>query len=438
MRTAVLLCTFAVLAHAQEETKYPGNPDGDGRATINGKISAEVMTRYGKETISGRLSAALKMERANFEKGLVQVSGVNLLFTGVKQSVITGRDGKRPTGTLGFAIAGETQYLKYDTKTNVIEGHLRGTVSASQFGELYLPKEEKGGDYDQPSQEAVISIHIQLTESLTEEAWKEGTEKEPRPLSVAGLLKLEAEVAFNKDLDLSEYVIQVDLQPIVVIEYIWWPMWEGAKRLCIQPVRIAYYTISGWPWQVSIHYSGDGLNFGMPGATTQWRKADVVFEQRAWKTVFNSDYATLLESEETALRNEVDDDDCVEMFFVDKFSPQDNHGGGATWGGGTADTKIISTDENADFGVDLTHLAHELGHAMTLKHPNSGFPTAASPHRVDASTGTLMCGSGFNNDNPTVNSQWNKDSLQNPLFEFTLKVISAGPDCINSGDCGAC
>ncbi|MEE4376106.1 MAG: hypothetical protein V2J55_01145 [Candidatus Competibacteraceae bacterium] len=47
-------------------------------------------------------------------------------------------------------------------------------------------------------------------------------------------------------------------------------------------------------------------------------------------------------------------------------------------GGGSASTKIISSDENADFGADLTHLADELGHVLTLKHPGSGFPTLIS------------------------------------------------------------
>jgi|GEM_PF-5868127 len=39
-----------------------------------------------------------------------------------------------------------------------------------------------------------------------------------------------------------------------------------------------------------------------------------------------------------------------------------------------------------------------------------------------------MCGSGFVNDNPPFNSEWNKDSVQNPLFVFALKFMSAAPD----------
>ncbi len=32
-------------------------------------------------------------------------------------------------------------------------------------------------------------------------------------------------------------------------------------------------------------------------------------------------------------------------------------GGGATWGCGTASAQIISSDANARYGIDLTHLA---------------------------------------------------------------------------------
>ena len=176
----------------------------------------------------------------------------------------------------------------------------------------------------------------------------------------------------------------------------------------------------------------------MPGANEQWHKADVVFEVRDWRTLHKSQYKVLQESEEDDLLDEVQVDDCVEVFFVDKFDPSDNHGGGVTFGVGTASTQIISSDENADHGIDLTHLAHELGHAMALHHPEQGFPTATFPNIFDGSTGTLMCPSGFMNDNPAVNSQDNADNINNDLFRFSLKFISPGPDCTDDADCGSC
>jgi hypothetical protein len=51
---------------------------------------------------------------------------------------------------------------------------------------------------------------------------------------------------------------------------------------------------------------------------------------------------------------------------------------------------------------------------------------------------TTNAGSGFNNDNPTINSQENKDNVSNPLLKFVFKPRTVGPDCQNNADCGAC
>lgn len=258
------------------------------------------------------------------------------------------------------------------------------------------------------------------------------------------IFELEAEVEFEVNVKaLERYKLleyRIDGKRLVPGNLVigWWKF-EVAKTLCLQPVRIGGFVWADrFPPTFSFSYTGSGLGFGMPGAHTQWGKAAVNFQVRGWKTIYNTNFETFSQSEDTALLATVDDDDCVEVFFVDRFSPNDLYGGGATWSGGLVSTKIISSDENVVHGVDLTHLAHELGHAMTLKHPGSGFPTASSPHRIDGSTGTLLCGSGFMSDNPAVNSQWNRDSVQNPLFTYSLRFVGPGPDCEDDADCGAC
>jgi hypothetical protein len=208
---------------------------------------------------------------------------------------------------------------------------------------------------------------------------------------------------------------------------------------CVQPVNIGKLTklTNRWKWRsVSYSTTGSGLAFGQTGAANQWNKADVVFNYRDWKTIYKSSYwvTSKAGTEEEDLLAEVDDDDCIEIYFVHDFDPEDAHGGGAAWGGGTAGSKIITSDANERNGVDFTHMAHELGHVLGLHHPW----IASSTNMTTANTGTLMCGSGFNNDNPTINSQENKDNVSNPLLKFVFKPRTVGPDCQGNADCGAC
>ena len=277
---------------------------------------------------------------------------------------------------------------------------------------------------------------LKLEVKVDGEMWaKEGNVNELKA-SVSGELgvgKLEYGGTFYPAYEVSLAQIDLDLQ---IVAHRWW---EVAKRICIQPVRIGRFrpVFNGWGWPSWIfETTGAGLAFGQPGVATQWSKADVVFNYREWKTVFDASYwvTTDAGTEEENLRAEVDDDDCIETFFVNDFDPVDAHGGGAAWGGGTAGSKVISSDANARNGVDFTHLAHEFGHVIGLHHPWE----AGTANLYPASTGTLMCGSGFNNDNPTINSQENEDNVSNPLFQFTFKWRTTGPDCQDDSDCGAC
>lgn len=409
----------------------------EGKAVINAKISSVLATGYGKQEVSGRVSAFLRMAPEDVDRGRVKLGAFNVLYTDVPQALISGRKSEiYETGNLGFSIDAleEGQYLEYDPQKLTLTGIVSGSASISQFDEIYQPKDDgRGHDFDTLTQIAKLQVQIFLDKPLDANI---GSEK---PAQFGGKMDMDIDVQARRDYDIGGYrLINPDLQ-LIELEIAWWIQLEVAKRLCLQPVRIGYFTSGGgWPPIFTVHYSGDGLAFGLPGAQTEWGKADVVFTVREWKNVFNVNYSTLTSGEAAALRATVDDDDCVEIFFVDRFSPNAMWGGGATWGGGTASTKIISSDENADHGIDATHLAHEIGHAITLKHPGEGFPNASAPHRVDGSTGTLMCPSGFMNDNPQVNSQWNKDSVQNPLFTFAIKVTGPNVDCQNDADCGAC
>ena len=72
-------------------------------------------------------------------------------------------------------------------------------------------------------------------------------------------------------------------------------------------INISWYW-SPWGYVIPfIRFSGEGLDFGKPGARREWRKADVLFEFRDWKYVWDNDYWILEYPEEYDLIDEVDD-----------------------------------------------------------------------------------------------------------------------------------
>jgi len=418
---------FTQLGHTKEASK---SDEPVLNITLNGELKATLVAEKQDHTLRGRVSAHLRATESDLKQGIVSVQGMNIVYYGVPQESITGKKPRhKETGVLGFMLDRDLgqQVLKYDPKSGRLEGELSGQVDLPQFAELDASwRKQRGHDFTALTQAAVLGVSLKLNDPAALFAGQKNVETRE------GELTLQLETLPVPELQIGQYGVYVEFISIQ-FELTWLHFIEAAQRLCLQPVRIA--TQDG-----AIHYSGDGLAFGMPGADAEWKKSDVVFTVRDWETVWDADYSTFGESEAEDLLAEVDVDDCVEIFFVDDMTAatRANWGGGATFWGGSASTKIISSDENADFGADFTHLAHELGHVLTLKHPGSGFPTADQPHRIDGDTGTLMCPSGFNNDNPAINSQGNADNINNPLLTFALKVVSAGPDCADDADCGAC
>ena len=381
-----------------------------------------------QERVTGRMSIYLKGTPTSMREGYVEAVGANVAFMGVSQEMLGQKSGsKHPLGVLAFALqSGKVQRLKYDSKSGHIAGELRMYMDASWLSAFATPVSDGRNDFfATPTVPVSASLNIDLGKPLPDRGEELST--------VPGTLNihLRSEKATYEKIDIPEIAVRFikptifdwQLAPIYIFEV--------AQRLCVQPVQLLRFRWFGWPF---IQLSGAGLAFGEPGARTEWGKDDVTLEMREWKTISAGNFWELSESEASDLRAEVDDDDCVEVFFVNSLDPDDQWGGGATWGSGTASSKVISSDDNARGGIDLTHLGHELGHVLGLGHPGGG----SSSSTVPASTGTLMCPSGFHNDNPRVNSQDNEDAVSNPLLYFSLKIWSPGPDCTDSADCGAC
>ena len=233
-----------------------------------------------------------------------------------------------------------------------------------------------------------------------------------------------------------------------VLKYFPWPrfprFFRRKRNLCLQPVRVrqrrcssAWSVLCWWglrPWLYT--YSGRGLNFGRPAADDHWAKVDITFRWKPWKTIKDNagKFKQVTTSEMSDLRSAIaDDPNCIEVYFVNTFSPESTYGGGASFFSGTASGYVISSDKMVDCGADITHLAHELGHVLGLGHPGPGGSLAGG------TPGTLMCPSGWERDNPRRQSRENGVNAANPLLRSYFSWGSGGvPECDGAADCGSC
>lgn len=131
-------------------------------------------------------------------------------------------------------------------------------------------------------------------------------------------------------------------------------------------------------------------------------------------------------AEETDLLDEFVEDDAIEVFVIESFSPESSHGGGATWGTGKATARVITAANNLP--VNQRHLAHELGHVLSLCHPFSG----CTAPKYDASSGSVMEGSGFYADNPNIQTAHNCEVAGNPLLVSQLVYCCPHPDVLSA------
>lgn len=405
----------------------------DASAVVaNVPVAARLRTKADGLSLKGNMSLYLEVSPEQLKGGGVTVRQFNLVFPNTPQAALSGREPKsrNRTDVLGLSIPSSEKavQLRYDSQRQTASGEIPVQVHFAQLDELFPPELVKDPSEEDffvsRTQRGRLKLELKFAEPLDRAAVRATQSRRENKLAASASVQLEVEPLEDQGIAIAGY--RLELQQAISLQIASLLIIEVAQRLCIQPVRIRSSAADPSP-------TGAGLAFGMPGANTQWKKADIIFTVRDWMTVTNSALKVATEgAEETQIRATVSVADCIEVFFVQNFSPESLHGGGATWSSGTASAKIISSDGNATFGVDLTHLAHELGHVLNMGHP--GNPGSL----FDASRNTLMCPSGWHNDNPKRNSQANKTNASNPLLTFAFKAKSPGPDCTNNGDCGSC
>lgn len=423
----MLVSLFTAPTFSQMKQERPKD-DGTIVMIANSEVEAQLATELGEDEISGNVSVYLKASPRELKEGKVKVEGMNLAFFRVKQDMLSkGAELEDNSGFYGMAMEkGKTQYLSFNKNRTALQGKLNMYVDASVLGTVILPNDQKEETKDAfltPTVPAVLSVSIEFEKPLDAEV------KEIVLQDATIKVEVEAKGADFDNLTFSNQSVRF-LTP-VYFEVVRWAWFEVGKVLDIQPVNIYRFTF--FPFALS--GTGEGLAFGEPQLRHEWRKNDVIFNIRAPKNIYRSSYYIFSETEAAGLLNTVDEDDCIEVFFPHEFSPNSLWGGGATFGSGTASAKVISSDENARQGVDFTHLAHEFGHVLGLRHPTSSATASAVP----GNSGTLICPSGFANDNPQINSVEHESLISNPLLRFTLLIRSSNvPDCDNSADCGPC
>lgn len=424
-RALLFLCIFSSIHNAFAKNEH------DILLVTDGAVIAE----FSEQKAKGTVSLALAMNATDEKRTKVYVKHLNIALFDVAQYQLSGISSeKNEAGSVGFRVA-DKQYLELDLSKNRLVGELKGWIDYSQQAEINPPEMPKeGGEFiPPPLQPASIYLEMQMSESMQLEEEQEEMSTVDTELLIR-LLGLE-----DEKYNYRGFKVTITTSSIPTT-WGYTDFLELGKSLCIQPVRVADQNrippwLDGHNGRFHLE-SGTGLKFGMPAAKKQWGQVDVVFNVRDWITIENKDYVIADPYEHYELMAEVNQSDCIEVFFTHKFDPEDMYGGGFTFVGGTSSAKIVSSDDNVN-GIDFHHLAHELGHVLSLMHPGPD-SIAQFPSQKEASTGTLMCSSGYRKDNPAKNSDENGNNLSNPLLRFTLKRIDEKPDCQNSQDCGDC
>ncbi|NDE17874.1 hypothetical protein EBZ80_23415, partial [bacterium] len=368
--------------------------------------------------LKGQLQLIIRGTKRGLEQGTVEVEELTFAAFDVNQRLLTNRVPRnKANSVVSFRMQGKGTKFRYDANTRSIGGSINGLVHYAQLTELFPPQMPRGNDdFDLKSQPATMNLNLKLDTPLTGD---QSNRVEDIPASVSMTMR----AAGMREQEINDFNLSVTGK-FAVQKYWIVANFEIVRRLCLQPVRIRASAGEASP-------TGAGLEFGLPGATSEWRKGDVIFDVRPFKEIVSPTLKILSESEAGALLSTVNDDDCIEIFFVQSLEPESLWGGGATFGTGHATAQIITSDGMVPAGIDLRHLAHELGHVMNLKHP--GYGTATSP---EGSTGTIMCPSGWLHDNPDANSTDNRNNIGNPLFRLSITTRGSATDCQNSADCG--
>jgi len=421
MTTPVKIPSTAGLAKA---TPVPFNPQAGQGGTffLSGPISQSGVIVTGKGEQETKFTGQIRFIATQGKKGerILVLDRLNLVSEGVPTE-------KGESGVLGVNLVNRDNAVTYDPKSGEFSTEFTSTLHYALIDDILGFTEAKS------------AVENDLWISQTEEM--KGTMKGTFPQGMVVQDKQKASIQ-------SELVMKLEKEKLGMIREIRcklsiadliWSLTSPADVLRVQPVFIGSGPsdpdATGWVYEPLIRNAS--MIWGRCGTVNciSIMTNDPIY-------IDNDDYLILdnpeIDSAEaTALRAEVSLPDAVEVFIVDRWDPLYN-GGGATWGSGTANTKIITCDMQLDVpcpipaevcsrgscgAVNYLHLGHELGHSMNLAHPGDPHGTL-----IEATRGTVMEGSGLCLDNLAVQSAHNCRSASSPLFTAGRSICTGSPD----------
>jgi hypothetical protein len=383
----------------------------------NAPVKAALLIGDNPLTLEGTFSLHLEVSLNELESGIVNLRGSKLVFSQVPQPALSQITSERIHAPLGILMQGDGGIqLKIDAEHETFRGSIPVRAYFPQIDEIFPPKffDSSGrNDYSiSRTQEGNIDLSIKAKPLFTLAA---GTNKmSDKPIiSLSAQIRIKS-LTFGRR-TIPDYEIEITGAELPV-ETAGLEQFAVIKKFGVQLV-----SIGEGPNDASA--TGRGFSFGKRAIDDLWGTFGVLITVNPdWIYIDVPEWKIAGETAADAILMEVDRRmagivDFIGIVFVENFDPEGLYGGGRTIRSGMIDSRIITSDGNVDQN-DRTHLAHELGHALGLVHPDEKDATLRT-----ATAGTLMEPSGWQAQNPYLNSQENADNVRSGTFGIMERAL---------------
>ena len=436
---------WRILPKFLSKNKETGPPqrageDNDYALVINAPVEAQLLAAETPITIKGALSIYLETSLKELEIGVVRVPGFNLVFSDVPQQAISHRSTETEKATLSMPMhTTENIQLELNAERLAYNGTIPVRAYFPQLDEIFPPDLDELKDKDylvSQTQPGSIYFSIEAGSLLAAIA-------DPRKIEEITSLSWSAQVSIDplqiSDNIIPKYGLRIPTTASPV-QTAFMRTSAVARHFRIQPVSIRASASDINPTGKG---NGKGLNFGMPAVTDLWCKFGVVISvNQTWIFIDppHPKVATEVQAEQILVAVEekftaAGIDNCIGVVFVENFNPDYLNGGGWTIKAGSNKPIIITSDGNVGQN-DHTHLAHEMGHALGLRHPRD-----TDSRLLPSDQGTVMCESGWGRSNPPKNSEDNIKNVLGGTFQAVPGPIALDNLCRPnkpSNRCGRC